>query len=574
MGRFESPELRREALAHESLTARQGLAGKCWCLACTFIVAVGLYSVFGGSSSGARWDGGVIPSLASAPSDIAPRSGPTPSPASPVVTPSPGPLPEFSLDDDDAEFRPKREELKHLGTDFSLMGILLTVLALLCVRPLLNACSSPWSSSPWNQGAGGYNPWLASGMGGQNPDLLYAPSGAQGTLLGSNYARDGRIVDVKPGELRGGGGFFGTGWLDQGAGMDWTRGVPGAGGAWSPFGGQGVAPVSGGSWNSQVPSPYSMGGLNGAVPGAGGWPGLGYNQSLGLGGAHGQGMGIANLPSEAEVTESYVSFGSELQQWVPRLTNILDKQIIEPLLQELDDSDRMWQQALQQRNWRLTAEAPRQTYPGMGPPIQEVSVFDRFLPQELLQINPMASDLWSRRQKLESYLIHPTFGPEQRQYVLQRLREWRDRGLANAMRADYRQHDMLPTDAHILENLLVKMLNITMEFDKCFLATQQAPPLGKHLGQSPVAYLRQVTDQTVTPKSPPHYEVLTLTKVWKLRPGNRNLIEALALLMHMLRRHHSRSFQSFPTSLRNAVEPNSIANLPARIFPSLFSSWG
>merc|ERR1719460_2138609 len=112
-----------------------------------------------------------------------------------------------------------------------------------------------------------------------------------------------------------------------------------------------------------------------------------------------------------------------------------------------------------------------------------------------------------------------------------------------------------------------------MEFDKCFLAAPNAPPLAKHLGQSPVAYLRQVTDQTVTPKPAPHYEVLTLTKVWKLRPGNRNLFEALALLIHTLRRHHSRSFQSFPASLRNAVEPSALgafANLPARIFPSLF----
>jgi len=254
------------------------------------------------------------------------------------------------------------------------------------------------------------------------------------------------------------------------------------------------------------------------------------------------------------MTESYVSFGSELQQWVPRLINILDKQIIEPLMQQLEDSDKLWQQVLAPRGWRLTAEAPRQTYPGMGPQIQEVSVFDRYLPQQLLVIDPGAADLWSQRQKLESYLVHPSFSPEQRPYVLSRLREWRDRGLASSMRAESRLHEQLPTDAHILENLIVKMLNISMEFDKCFLATQHAPPLGKHLGQSPVGFLRQVTDQTMTPKPPPHYEVHTLTKVWKLRPGNRNLVEALALLIHTLKRHHSRSYQSFPAPLRNAVD--------------------
>jgi hypothetical protein len=252
----------------------------------------------------------------------------------------------------------------------------------------------------------------------------------------------------------------------------------------------------------------------------------------------------------------------------------MQKEIVEPLIQELEESDRLWQQALASRGWRFTTEAPRQASPGMGPQVQELSVFERNLPLQLLQLNPQAADLWNRRQLMESYLLHPAFPPEQRPFVLARLREWRDRGLANVMRSDARQHNQLPTDAHILENLIVKMLNISMDFESCFLGTPHAPPMAKHLGRPAVAYLRQVTDQTVLPKPAPHYEVMTPTKVWKFRPGGRNLFEALALLIHTLRRHNARSFQSFPASLRNAVEPSAlgaIANLPARIFPSLFA---
>eukprot|EP00435_Cladocopium_sp_Y103_P058322 s20_g20.t1 len=86
-----------------------------------------------------------------------------------------------------------------------------------------------------------------------------------------------------------------------------------------------------------------------------------------------------------------------------------------------------------------------------------------------------------------------------------------------------------------------------------YAATPGQSPGVKHLGQAPSAFLRQTTDQTPTPKPVPHYEVVVLQKVWKLRPGNRNLLEALALLMHALRKN-SRSYNSFPQSLRNVME--------------------
>jgi hypothetical protein len=132
----------------------------------------------------------------------------------------------------------------------------------------------------------------------------------------------------------------------------------------------------------------------------------------------------------------------------------------------------------------------------------------------------------------------------------------------------------MPTDAHILENLVVKMLGESMEFDKCFIATQTSPPISKHLGQSPVAYLRQVVDQSANTKPAPHYEVYALNKVWKLRPSNTNLLEALALLIYALKRHNSRSYQAVPQQLRDAIDPGAMANLPARLFQKIASNFG
>merc|ERR1712217_174523 len=151
------------------------------------------------------------------------------------------------------------------------------------------------------------------------------------------------------------------------------------------------------------------------------------------------------------------------------------------------------------------------------------------------------------------FLVHPSLEPAQRQYVLERLREWRQRGLLNAMRYELRPNDMMPTDAHILENLMIKMLNFHLDFANCFMSTGHAPPLAKHLGQSPTAYLRQVTDQSLLPRPAPHYEVVTLQNTWKIRPGNANFLEALPSLLDALRRQ-SKSYQSFPQVLRQSVE--------------------
>jgi hypothetical protein len=136
------------------------------------------------------------------------------------------------------------------------------------------------------------------------------------------------------------------------------------------------------------------------------------------------------------------------------------------------------------------------------------------------------------------------------------------------MQHDYRPNEMMPTDAHIFENLVIKMLDSHMEFAQCFLAAGNAPPQGKHLGQSQTAFLRQVTDQSLFPKPPPHYEVFILTRAFKLKPGNGNLVEALGLLLHTLRKSSPRSYQAFPQLLRTAVEssPSAMAMESPRVW--------
>merc|ERR1712232_1107717 len=97
------------------------------------------------------------------------------------------------------------------------------------------------------------------------------------------------------------------------------------------------------------------------------------------------------------------------------------------------------------------------------------------------------------------------------------------------------------------------------------MGTPHAPPLAKHLSQSPAAYLRQVTDQMANPKPAPHYEVVTMSRVWKFKPGNSNLFEALALLVHALKRHQPRSYQLLPQQLRNVIESTTSGNLPGAL---------
>merc|ERR1719330_291096 len=263
-----------------------------------------------------------------------------------------------------------------MGMDFGLITLLLLVFGCCVVNPIFRATSSPWSPapSPWNGRDSGQsaNP-LLHGSGASNP---FAPD-----ML--NSGARGRLVDVKPGDLRGagaGGSFFGGcnaggGWMQGPNSMDWNQSATGlgaghgaGGGGWSStptFGNGGAGAFgSGGTWaipwqamrGAQSPS-VAGGGTSGLVSNLGSTLQSAFGSVLGsafgvLGGSHSSGANT--LPTEAEVTETYAHFGVELQAWAPALAAVVDREIVERVLSELDQSDQLWDQALRQHGWRLT----------------------------------------------------------------------------------------------------------------------------------------------------------------------------------------------------------------------------
>lgn len=564
VGRFQSDELKRDALAHEDLYMHHGLLGRCAGLLGLALAVVGLLSLISPFlSSEVRWSGRNTGATNSS------------SPATPISSLQR----EYTVLENDvsssfssgqfsgdfADYRtagvvtmtePKEEARQlRMGVDFSLLAVIATLLAL-CVLPQCLRASSSSSSSSFAT-----TPWAASPVPGASPWQGYATPGsasasARPGFFGCGELGWGGTQQRRPADMQGASGFqgFGGPWANPagfgnpgfgpgslGGTMDWTYGqaMPG------------VNNSSSAAWGA---SPYG-----GSVPSG---PGFLQGQR-GYPGAPGVGaFGQVGLPNEAEVQETYASFGAELQQWAESLASFVDQQVIAPMLVMLDTSDREWQQALAERGWRLTTEQPRSSYPGVGlamgaSGIQEISIFERNLPKPWCD-DPMCVEKWKQRQTMEDFLAPPAFGPPSnviRQYVLDRLREWRQRGIARAIRHDWRQSENMPTDAHIIENLVMRTVHMHFpEFSSCFLSHGHAPPQGRHLGQEPAAYLRQVVDQTMPIKSAPHYDVVALHRVWRLRPGSSNVLEALALLMQFLRRHSSSYQAAFPPALTAAFE--------------------
>jgi len=598
VGRFESPELSKDALAYEDWCANPGAGCGLSFLAC-IVVSVGVYASqprLGSVTSAPMRVSTPLSSVSSTGSEFAGyeelgrrssvydelRRG------SSGLGDSDGDLSHDRLGLGHEAASTPREEVRQVGLDFGLIALCVTFFGCFVVHPAWRAATgprSPWTTAP--------NPWMAQGtqagqamqsFGGLGPDMLCG--GARG-----------RLVDVKPGDLRGagaGGGLFGGGFFGGSSGVGWAQGpgamdllqAPLASG--SPFGGSSFGSSSfgqplgaqppfttnngifgGGAWgqpSNSAPS-WQRGSQTGVFSSLGNL-GSSLGSAFGLGGGSfgsQQGASSSALPSETEVAETYAAFGVELQAWAPALIAVVDRDLVQMLMRELDQSDQQWKQALAPRGWRLTTEAPQ-----FSPGAPEISVFDRHLPKPWSD-DPGAAQLWAHRQMLESYLIHPSFEPAQRQFVLERLQEWRTRGIATALRADYRPNDLVPTDAHILENMIVKMLNSNLDFANCFMASGHSPPLGKHLGLPASAYLRQVTDQTAIPRPAPHYEVVTMQrKTWKIRPGNTSILEALALLLQALGRH-SRSYQAFPQVFRSALEQ--APSVQAATGPPRLFSW-
>lgn len=578
--RFESVELRQQAREHEALWAPSGCVGFVLFLLGLALVGIGMMGCFR-----PLWNW-------SSPAVAGPHlSWDTPSPApAPTTWPDRSPAVDRAVEEErptasggsldggwwssstgDAISRARSlpllapEEMRHLGVDSSLVGICVAVVAICILPACFRDCASfsasavppagglaptgcAYGSGGYGYGGGGYcEPtwswtswfwwWLTSWL--PFGSSLWRP------------AAESLLTPMTPG---------GSGWLRADGSVHGT-GIPGFGAGYAApgFGGQ-----AGSAWTGPSSAPWGAGGLSG----------------YGMFGAGGRRRAV---PSEAEVSETYQVYGAALQNMVAGFAVMLEQQVLAPFLVELEQSDRLWQEALPRHGYHLTLEPPR--VPGslglggpssaggfMGSRPQGLSVFDRELPPPLRN-EAQAVRLWHHRQVLESYLQHPGFrcSPEQRIHVLGRLQEWRCRGLARSLqppRFEWTtptslQQDAIPTDAHILENLFIKVMDAHLDFASSFMAVGEGTPMARNLGRVPPAYMRQVMDQSTSPKASPHYEVVTLTKVWKLRAGSANILEALCLLLLLLRREAPGADRSFPVPLRTLANSAPLATAVA-----------
>ncbi|CAJ1400059.1 unnamed protein product [Effrenium voratum] len=227
VGRFESAELKRDALAHEELCAR-GLLGH---MACLLGVAIAVLGVVGIASPLVALDALPVFHFGS-PALPAPSgsSGAGSAPAEPYAYASTevGHVGSY-VDYGWAPEVPPRETSR-LHVDFSLITMMVTLLAVCALPPLLRAPASPaWDASYAAPGA--------AGGGFPLRDLLSGPGR--------------RLIDVKPGELAQGagsgygyggyGGYGGSGFGAFGTAAPanpWSgaQGALGSGMPWGPWG--------------------------------------------------------------------------------------------------------------------------------------------------------------------------------------------------------------------------------------------------------------------------------------------------------------------------------------------------
>lgn len=272
-------------------------------------------------------------------------------------------------------------------------------------------------------------------------------------------------------------------------------------------------------------------------------------------------------PTETEVRETYLTFGRQIQRWMPAVSRYLCQDVMKPLIEHLDNSD---------REWRAVA-ADFGSPPLARSVVEELGVFENPLPHGMAS-DPRIVDRWQQRQHLEKYLRPKGFeAPQQRQYVKERLRQWYQHYMRHGaeqglnVSQGFMGHGM-PSDGHILENLVTSLLNENFDFEKQFVSTGQAVPMWD-VGQSQAAFLRQVADQSCCPRPIPHYEVVTHGRVWRLRPSGTNHLEALGLLLIHLLRHRSQLYGLFPLALRRTAETAEVPGFVGRPFAWLHGIW-
>jgi len=284
------------------------------------------------------------------------------------------------------------------------------------------------------------------------------------------------------------------------------------------------------------------------------------------------------------------------------LLTFMQQHVIRPLLGELASSDAMWQQVLSSQGWELTANASSNTAASSFQFHQQqqqqqlhqrqrfVSILDPRLPSPLCD-DMQAVRLWEERQQLERSLFNPNFevSAAHRNHVLARLQLWARQGIL--CDGAERSCGVIPTDGHILENLMLQWLNRRCNFTARFLPSggsalrkvpqsHPSPPFSMANGGSygglqgfssssssstswPMTgsvLLRQVSNQLLSVKPQPEYELEACGRSWAFSPSPTNFLEAIALMLIL---HVADDV--LPTPLVQAAEvallPGGIGNL-------------
>ena len=240
-------------------------------------------------------------------------------------------------------------------------------------------------------------------------------------------------------------------------------------------------------------------------------------------------------------------FTELLSDWARKLEDLfILPQVIQPLVQALEESDRMLSQYFGRFGFRLRHEA---IVPGSPEPFGTISLSDRFLPNPV-GTDPLVVAEWNRRQLLESLVNIPGFNSKYRDYVVGRLTTWATRsGLRFSYRHDARPDEEGPTDSHILSHILFTSFDTLLvsgfkdryvvsastgsslmdEFETVFSSVRSS--LGMYSNR--VAWLEQ---SSRGPKTPIHFNVGTNQRIYGVAPGGGNLVEALCLFFFLLRR--------------------------------------
>ena len=249
----------------------------------------------------------------------------------------------------------------------------------------------------------------------------------------------------------------------------------------------------------------------------------------------------------------------EFTEALPRWARFMEERVIMPLIivpfvQALDESDRLLNHVFAGVGLKLSFQETPQT--------GSVCLSDRYLPSPFGS-NSEVNALWQRRQMLEALINIPNFPRSYREYVVGRIRSWASRGgLRFGYRHDSRPDEKGPTDSHILSHLVFASLDthmstgggangfkqrfvvetaaaatslnsltaVTDEFTS-FFSGRSSGGILHHGGR--VVWLEQSARHMGAPL---HFNVATHQKVYGIQQGGGNILEAVCLFFHLLRK--------------------------------------